>query len=123
MNSFSWVQWVSLSAVALAISIGQILFKLTSSSLESREPLVVALLRNPTFWAAMVLYGSATIAWILVIRAIPISRAYMFMALTYVFVPLLSAFFIGEKIGISNVLAVCLILAGVAVSAFFGARP
>lgn len=123
MNPLSWTQWAVLSGVAFAISVGQILFKMTSSSLGARDSIVIALLRNPTFWTAMVLYGCATIAWILVIKAIPISRAYMFMALTYVFVPLLSAFFIGEKIEASNVLAVCLILSGVAVSAFFGARP
>lgn len=116
--TFSVAQWVSLATIALIVAIGQILFKMTSETLNGSEPYIVSLLKSPVFWIAIALYGSATIAWIVVIKNVPISRAYMFMALTYVFVPGLSAAFLGEEISATNAVASLLIICGIAVTAY-----
>ena len=118
MSGLNAIQCVVFTAIALAVAIGQILFKITSLSLASADNLPVSLLRNATFWIAIILYAVATLAWIFVIRGVPISRAYMFMALTYVFVPVLSAIVLKEEIGVMNVVATVLIMTGIMISAW-----
>jgi drug/metabolite transporter (DMT)-like permease len=108
------LQLAGLLITPFVIAIGQILFKLASEQVSLNEPRSLAL--NPYLWSALVLYGSATIAWVFVIRDIPISRAYMFMALTFVFVPFLSFLFLKEPLNIRLMLGVGIILAGIYVS-------
>lgn len=115
--SFGLQHWLSLAGVSLAVAVGQILFKATSLSLGQKENLFVTLSRNPTFWIAIMLYAGATLVWIILIRGIPISRAYMFMALTYIYVPILSAVFLKEQIGVAHLIGAFLIMAGIAVAA------
>ena len=118
MSGLDPIQWAMFAIIALAVAVGQILFKITSLSLGSPDNFLTALLKNLLFWIAIILYGSATVAWILVIRNVPISQAYMFMALTYVFVPILSAIVLKEQIGMTNVVASFLIISGIIISAW-----
>jgi drug/metabolite transporter (DMT)-like permease len=112
------IHWAMFAVIALVVAVGQILFKITSLSLGSPDNSLTALLKNSSFWIAIILYGAATVAWILAIRSVPISRAYMFMALTYVFVPILSAIVLKEQIGMTNVVASFLIISGIIISAW-----
>ena len=85
MNS-GWAQWMGLIIIPLVVAVGQILFKVTAVSNAGQG--FLGLLGNATFWTAIILYGVATVVWIPMIESVPISRAYLFMALTYVYVPL-----------------------------------
>lgn len=100
-----------LSCVAM-ISLGQVLFKyvgLNIADLRSFLDLKVAL----TFFLSLVVYGFATLLWIHVLRSVPLTRAYPFMATAFLVVPLLSVWFFGESINIWYFVGTAFIIAGV----------
>ncbi|WP_294533959.1 EamA family transporter [uncultured Rhodoblastus sp.] len=106
--------WFGLIAVPFVIAVGQILFKMTAVSNAGQGPL--GLLSNVTFWIAIVIYGSATIAWIATIESVPISRAYLFVALTYLYVPLLSWIFLREQVTYRTFAGMMIVIVGIVVS-------
>ncbi|PWW00198.1 EamA-like transporter family protein [Hoeflea marina] len=102
--------------VPLIISIGQILFKRSSDALRGPDGPLMGLAGSAHFWIALVLYGLATLSWVFIIRDMQIGRAYMFMALSYVYIPLLSLVFLAEAITLMQVLGAIIICAGIVVS-------
>lgn len=103
-------------AVPLVISIGQILFKRSSETLSGPDGPIWGLIASPHFWTALVMYGLATVAWVFVIRDMPIGRAYMFMALSYIYIPLLSLLFLSESITAPQIIGALIICVGIVVS-------
>jgi hypothetical protein len=81
---------LGLASVALILAVGQLLFKLTAD----RAPVIggVAdlrhLLGDPLLWVALVLYGLATLLWVLLLQHVSLIYAYPFAALAFVLVPL-----------------------------------
>jgi drug/metabolite transporter (DMT)-like permease len=95
------------------IAIGQVMFKMTSQKLAGAAPVAVqSAFLSPLFLAALTLYGTATLIWVYVLKAVPLSYAYSFMALTFVFVPLLAHFMLGETINTRYLIGIGLILIG-----------
>ncbi len=113
MKAFTYA---GLVLVPLIISIGQILFKRSSDALKGPDGNAMGLALSPHFWTALVLYGLATVAWVFVIRDMQIGRAYMFMALSYVYIPLLSLAFLAEAITVTQVIGAVIICIGIVVS-------
>lgn len=103
------------------IAAGQILFKITATGLSGR-PMTEAL-RDPAvmapFGAALVVYGFATIFWVLALRELPLGRAYMFMAASFVIVPMVSVVLFAEKLGPGYFAGLALILVGLVVTQTF----
>jgi drug/metabolite transporter (DMT)-like permease len=97
------------------ISLGQILLKMASSNLQNADVL--------GFWFAgfrinvylifgLFVLGCATLLWVWVLRGVPLSTAYPFMALAFIIVPTLSYFFLGESIGARQIAGSVLIIVG-----------
>lgn len=82
-------QFFLILAVVATISVGQLLFKHTAGMLNAATNGVWALL-NPYLIVALALYGGATLAWIYLLRQVPLNLAYPLFALSFLFVPLLS---------------------------------
>lgn len=112
MKSVSLPMLGLLILTPIMISCGQVLFKLTSEKLESSNAPFYAVFYNPLFILALAIYGSATLLWLYVLKTVPLSYAYSFMALTFVMVPLLAIFFLGESVNIKYVLGAGLIISG-----------
>jgi drug/metabolite transporter (DMT)-like permease len=114
----SGFQIAALLGIPLCIAVGQILFKITSATVSDKSPGLIfeSLMRSPHFWAALIIYGTATLAWIGAIKGIPISRAYMFMALTFVYVPVFSYLFLAEKISWPQMAGTAIIIVGIFVT-------
>lgn len=112
------LELVLAAIVPLVIAVGQILFKTVSiSAPEVRGlPGVVTLFADWRMWIALVLYGLATIAWVVAIRSIPINQAYMFMALTYIYLPIISWVTLDERFTLAQFGGLALILAGLYLS-------
>lgn len=108
---------LSLIVIPLTISLGQLLFKAASRTAGAPSlASVLSLLFNPFFIAAVLLYGMATLAWIFVLRGVPVGRAYQFMSLSFVAVPLGACLAFGEALGLRQIAGICIIVAGLFVS-------
>lgn len=107
---------IGLVIVPFVIAIGQILFKVTSLSLTTNENLIATLLRTPTFWIAIIIYGAATVAWIPIIKDVPISQAYLFISLTFLYVPTLASVFLGEPFSMRTLVGSAVVVVGILIS-------
>jgi|SRR6266850_2659727 len=111
---------VSVLLCVLAISIGQILFKLTASSSEpagSAFGFALNAMRNPYLLCGLALYGVATIAWVWLLRSIPLNVAYPFMSLAFILVPVLSYLVFKEPLKLTHVIGGGFIMLGVTIVA------
>jgi undecaprenyl phosphate-alpha-L-ara4N flippase subunit ArnE len=103
---------------AAAISaFGQVLLKyamIKHGSIEFSLRGLFGLFTEPRLLFALFLYAAALLMWLHVLSKVPLSTAYPILAITYVIVPLLSLIFFGERIHQSQLIGICLVLAGVA---------
>lgn len=95
------------------IGIGQVMFKLTGAKLAAypSSPFQSVML-SPIFLGALALYGAATLLWVYVLKTVPLSYAYSFMALTFVIVPVLAHLWFGEPLSAKYFLGMGLVIAG-----------
>lgn len=96
------------------ISLGQVLFKyvgLASARAEDGWDAKTVL----SALVALSIYGIATLIWIYLLRTIELSKAYPFMALSFVFVPLAAAAAYGERLSAGYYAGMLLIIAGIIV--------
>lgn len=95
------------------IAAGQLLFKLSTNAMKAQG---IEGLLNPRAMVilaiALVVYGAATIGWVLVLRQAPLNRVYPLMALAFVLVPLGSRLFLGEALAPQYWGGVALLVAG-----------
>lgn len=98
------------------LSAGQILFKLAANGLNAAPSFHVSALFDRHVILALLVYGVATVLWILSLRTVPLRLAYPFAGLAFVLVPLMSHFFLAEPLKPSTFIGAALILAGVWVS-------
>ena len=99
-------------ACVLAISIGQMLFKIVGTSLNAPGPLSGRTILLTLL--AFAIYGLTTLGWIYLLRDVPLSRAYPFMALCFCLVPALGYFVLHERLSPAYPIGVLLIIGGVA---------
>lgn len=100
----------------LLISIGQILFKLTSARTGNADiGGIAAMLTDPFLIAAIAIYGFGTVVWVYVLKAVPLTVAYPFMALTFCAVPVLAWALLGETLSLRYAVGAGLIVAGLLV--------
>lgn len=94
--------WLSAFLSVLLGSTGQLYLKLGSGRLF-----------NPYTLIGVVFYGVAFLQWLKVLAIWPLSRAYPLLALNFVLVAVLSAFFLHEKFSSGSVLGTALCALGV----------
>lgn len=98
------------------LAVGQILFKRTALAMAGRPlspELLISALLTPTFVLALTVYAVATVVWVLALTALPLSKAYPYMALSFVIVPFLSALIFGEPIGPMRIVGLVFVTIGV----------
>lgn len=102
----------------LGISTGQILFKLASSSIPVALDMTEWLhfMVNKYFVSALVIYGIATIGWIIALKRVDLFIAYPFMALAFIIVPCASYYILGEPLTSRTFIGASLIVAGLVIS-------
>lgn len=105
--------YLAILGCVFGLAVGQILFKLLSSQVASLPDIVASPRSLGLFVVAIGIYAVTTLAWILALRFIPLSHAYLFMSLGFVFVPLLSHFVLGERITLRYAAGAAVIIAGV----------
>ena len=111
------VIWALICVVT--ISAGQLLFKQAGVEIQEaggwltwRVVLIVG--------AAAVIYGLATLLWINLLRDIALNKAYLFMALSFVIVPVASHFVFHEPLTTGFLIGGALMVAGLFIATRFG---
>jgi drug/metabolite transporter (DMT)-like permease len=97
--------------VAIAASAGQILLKAGAA----KHPGLAAFISEPLIWYGMAVYAVCAIIWLWVLSKMQVSTAYPVLSLSFVFVPLIARFTLGERITPSHWLGIALICIGVLV--------
>lgn len=102
---------------ALGMSLGQVLFKLSAQRAkgDSMGSFLASLLGNGYFALAVVVYGVLTVVWVWVLTRVPLSQAYPFVVLAFVFTPAFSWLLFGEPLGAAYLLGLSLILLGLGI--------
>jgi drug/metabolite transporter (DMT)-like permease len=103
----------------LAISCGQILFKWIGLEIQQTG--------NWFNWKvlfsvgmAFTIYSSATALWIFLLKNVELSKIYVFMALSFILVPVASNIFFDEKLSAFFLLGIALIISGILVILKYG---
>lgn len=117
-------QILQLICFSIMLAGGQTLFKLSATSVPSLTSIngITGLFLNVWFWAALVLYGTATLLWLYILQQIPLSIAYPFVALGFIFVPAIGWLLFKEPINMYYIMGVSMILGGLGFITIWGSR-
>ncbi len=100
------------------IAIGQLIFKYVSMRLAGAQ--LSEILQHPDalalFALAVALYGISTVLWVIALRDLPLSRAYVFMALGFIIVPLGARLIFGEPLSLNYLMGTLMIAIGIVVT-------
>ncbi len=97
------------------LAVGQTLWKMgLRGGFSLSLPGMLSLVRSPAIWGGFILFGVATLIWFVVLAKLPLSLAYPFMSLSYIFGLLAARYIFGETISVTRWLGVLLICFGVA---------
>ena len=111
----SYVQIALLTAYAVGMAGGQLLFKMAALRAPADGPLIErlsAMMFNGFFVAAMLLYAALALLWVWILNFTPLSRAYVFVALAFALTPLLGVMVFAEPFSVRLVIGIALILCG-----------
>jgi len=100
---------------AMAMAFGQILFKIAALRVGATGSLgerLTALAHNGYFAVSVVLYAALTVVWVWILTFTPLSRAYVFVALSFIMTPFFAAALFGEPISMRLVIGIGLIVGG-----------
>lgn len=114
-------QIACLTLYAAGMSIGQLLFKTAADKLAAVGARTLAdqagrflsLALDPSFVFAIVLYVSLSIFWVWILSFTPLTRAYPFGALAFVFTIVIGSLFFGETVNRMHLLGLIFILSGI----------
>ena len=104
-----------LSAILFSAT-GQLLLKSGAQHLAGlgRVEFLLAAARDVRVLAGLAAWIGWTMCWLYVLRVAPLSRAYALTSLTYVLIPLASAYVFGEELRRPHVVGIVLITVGIA---------
>jgi drug/metabolite transporter (DMT)-like permease len=107
---------VQLTALACVLGLvaGQLLFKVAAVAWRDTGELL-SLQVVGAFMAAAALYAITSMAWVWVLRHLELGRAYPWMALAFVLVPIASHFMFGERLSTAYGVGAALIVIGIVV--------
>ena len=114
-SSLSTLQIAVLCAYAAGMAGGQLLFKAAALRMPPDGTLVerlIALAQNGYFLAALAAYFGLSLVWVWLLRFTPLSRAYLFVALSFALVPIAAAAAFDEPLSARFVLGAILTVCG-----------
>lgn len=111
-------RFISLLSVVVAMSAGQILFKLAAQKVGPLSMNLDSALRvvfNPYLILGIFIYGVTTVLWVVMLTSADLSRSYPFVALSMIIVPLAGIVLFNEPLTPSLIIGGLLVVAGVVV--------
>ena len=115
----------SLTLFTVILACGQVLFKRVGLTLQGHSGLegILLVLREPSLYAALITYGTATLLWIWILSRVTLIQAYPWVSVGMVIVPLLGWFVFGERVAPIFWLGVAFIVAGIGLTQYAAAVP
>jgi drug/metabolite transporter (DMT)-like permease len=112
------------AVVAIMLAIGQLLFKRSGMEIAGKTPAQAAsaLVALPAFWLSLMLYGVATLLWIVVLSRASLARSYPWVVLPVVLVPLLATRIYHEELPARFWLGLAILLCGLGITQWPPAR-
>ena len=113
-------RWLLLTLLCVAlIAAGQLLFKVAAAQwrVDGWSLATARGFLSPAMLLALTLYALATVLWVLVLRAVPLSIAFPLYALVFLLVPLAAQVFLGEPLTLNTLIGGAIIVIGVVVAA------
>jgi drug/metabolite transporter (DMT)-like permease len=113
--SLSVWQIAALAAYAAGMAGGQLLFKAAALRMPAQGTLaerLVTLASNGYFLVALAVYFGLSLVWVWLLRFTPLSRAYLFVALSFALVPFAAALAFDEPLSTRFVLGAVLTVCG-----------
>jgi drug/metabolite transporter (DMT)-like permease len=109
------IQTLKVLLVVLLLSAGQIFFKLAAPNIRitTLRDTAFSLALNSNLIIGIAIYALATLLWVVVLRDVPLSRAYPVTALGMLLVPAIGLFIFKEPFSWSLVVGGALMIAGV----------
>jgi drug/metabolite transporter (DMT)-like permease len=105
-----------LTAYAVGMSVGQMLFKMAAlrygAAAGGLSERLVGLFFNAYFIAALVLYAAYAILWVWILSFTPLSRAYPFVALAFALTPILGGLMFGDTLSARVIVGILFVLCG-----------
>jgi drug/metabolite transporter (DMT)-like permease len=110
----------SLAVFTVMLACGQVMFKRVGLSLQGHSGLeaILLVIREPLLYAALALYGFATLLWIWILSRVTLSQAYPWVSIGMVIVPLLGWLVFGERVTAPFWLGVVFIVVGVGLTQY-----
>lgn len=100
-------------ACVLTIATGQLMFKAMSSRILPVDVFLRDYKAMAILGAALLLYAVSTVAWIFALRVLPLSKAYMVMACSFLIIPVAAHFLFNEPLTINVLLGALMIMVGI----------
>ena len=100
----------------VGLSVGQVLLRLAAQAERPDSAAWQAVALSAWTWTGLLVYALATLAWLAVLRELPLRMAYPFVGLAFVVVPVLAWAVLGEELRWSTLAGAVLIVAGIWVS-------
>ncbi|MBK1690212.1 EamA family transporter [Rubrivivax gelatinosus] len=102
--------------VVLLASVGQVLMRAASIAAASSGAAGLRAWMSFTSVLAVVVYCSAMALWLWVLSRVPITQAFAFFGLSFVFVPLLASRFLGDPMSTQTWIGAAIIVLGIVVT-------
>jgi multidrug transporter EmrE-like cation transporter len=111
---------MNLSVFTVMLAFGQVFFKRVGLALQGHSGLeaIAVVIRAPSLYFGLILYGGATLLWIWILSRVNLSVAYPWVAVGMVIVPLLGWLMFGERVGPIFWLGVAFIVIGVGLTQY-----
>jgi len=106
---------ISLLLCSCCLALGQLLFK--RAAISAAEGELYQILLSPYLWVALFVYGFTTLLWVYLLRTIDLSKAYPFMALSFILVPLAATIFLNESQSYQYWIGLTFVIMGIALTA------
>ncbi len=106
---------ISITAIAQVVLKAGMTGRAVQSAIASGSAWTTAIevVKNPLVVGGLALYFGAAVVWLGVLSKVPVSRAYPFVALGFVFTALAGRFVLGEQLSVVQMAAIALICGGV----------
>jgi multidrug transporter EmrE-like cation transporter len=89
--------------------------RIGTAEVQAAGKTVATAIREPRLWAGLALFAISSVFWLVVLSRVPLSVAYPFVGISYIFIVLFSRFMLHESVPSLRWFGVFVVAAGIAI--------